>query len=159
MAEHTRDQRGTEQDQDQNVLELGVFAARSPNAYSPVSSPIHVIVRQTEGEFVIQVRDHGPGISPPDLPHLAPYVIDAITNGVHATTWVSPPFRALFDRHLLGWQENNLRLRNALNIPRADVRQAHAEVKRELIEYVNRETNVGMDVHLLTLGFARRATA
>lgn len=38
--------------------------------YSPVSSPIHVIVRQTQGEFVIQVRDHGPGIPPSDLPHL-----------------------------------------------------------------------------------------
>lgn len=89
----------------------------------------------------------------------APYVIDAITNGVHATTWVSPAFGALFDRHLSGWRENNLRLRYALNIPRAEVQQAHAESKRLLIEHVNRETNSGMDVHLMTLGFARRATA
>jgi len=89
----------------------------------------------------------------------APYVIDAITNGVHATTWVSPAFRALFDRYISGWQDNNLRLRYALNIPKADVRLAHAEAKRQLIEYVNRETNAGMDVHQLTLGFARRATA
>jgi starch phosphorylase len=89
----------------------------------------------------------------------APYVIDAITNGVHATTWVSPAFRALFDRQIPGWQENNLRLRYALNIPKAEVRQAHAEAKRHLIEYINRETNAGMDVHPLTVGFARRATA
>ena len=41
----------------------------------------------------------------------APYAIDAITNGVHAATWVSTPCRALFDRYIPGWQENNLRLR------------------------------------------------
>jgi glycogen phosphorylase len=28
----------------------------------------------------------------------AGYTIDAITNGVHAATWVSAPFRELFDR-------------------------------------------------------------
>jgi two-component system sensor histidine kinase KdpD len=38
--------------------------------YSPASSPIHVIVRRTQDEFVIQVRDHGPGIPQRDLPHL-----------------------------------------------------------------------------------------
>jgi len=30
----------------------------------------------------------------------AQYRIDAITNGVHATTWTSQPFQALFDRHI-----------------------------------------------------------
>ena len=31
--------------------------------------------------------------------------------------------------------------------------------KRQMIQYVNRDTNAGMDVDVLTLGFARRATA
>ena len=31
------------------------------------------------------------------------YVIDAITNGVHAVTWVSEPFATLFDRYIDGW--------------------------------------------------------
>ncbi len=88
----------------------------------------------------------------------AQHEIDAITNGVHATTWVSSPFQALFDRHLPGWRENNVRLRYAVGIPRSEVTRAHAEAKRRLIEYVNAETNAGMDVDVLTLGFARRAT-
>jgi starch phosphorylase len=33
------------------------------------------------------------------------------------------------------------------------------EAKRELMSYVNRHTNIGMDFDLLTLGFARRATS
>jgi starch phosphorylase len=37
----------------------------------------------------------------------AEYKIDAITNGVHASTWVSPPFRELFDRYVAGWEEDN----------------------------------------------------
>ncbi len=28
------------------------------------------------------------------------YVIDAITNGVHATTWTAQPFQTLFDRYV-----------------------------------------------------------
>jgi glycogen phosphorylase len=32
------------------------------------------------------------------------YEIDAITNGVHAGEWTSPPFRRLFDRYLPGWE-------------------------------------------------------
>ena len=89
----------------------------------------------------------------------ASYVIDAITNGVHAATWVSPPFAELFDRYISGWRENNVRLRYALNIPKPEVIRAHQEAKRTLIEHVNRATNAGMDVDVLTLGFGRRATA
>jgi len=32
----------------------------------------------------------------------AGYSIEAITNGVHAATWVSEPFRDLFNRHIPG---------------------------------------------------------
>jgi len=32
----------------------------------------------------------------------AGYTIDAITNGVHAATWVSDPFQKLFDQYILG---------------------------------------------------------
>jgi glycogen phosphorylase len=87
------------------------------------------------------------------------YQIDAITNGVHAATWTSEPFQRLFDRYIPGWREDNFSLRYALNIRGEEVWQAHTEAKKELIRYVNRHTNTGMDVDLLTLGFARRATA
>jgi starch phosphorylase len=86
------------------------------------------------------------------------YPIDAITNGVHAATWTSPPFRALFDAHLHGWREDNFLLRNALNIPLSDIRAAHLEAKRVLIDYVNQHTGAAMNVETFTIGFARRAT-
>lgn len=85
------------------------------------------------------------------------YVIDSITNGVHAQTWTSKPFQDLFDRYISGWREDNFSLRYALNIPGQEVWNAHKQVKTDLIQYVNREANAGMDVEVLTLGFARRA--
>ncbi|MBI2088915.1 MAG: alpha-glucan family phosphorylase [Deltaproteobacteria bacterium] len=87
----------------------------------------------------------------------ARYNIDAITNGVHAVTWTSGPFQELYDRYMPGWRQDNFSLRYALSIPRQEVWKAHMRAKKALIQYVNRETNVGMDVDVLTLGFARRA--
>jgi glycogen phosphorylase len=84
------------------------------------------------------------------------YHIDAITNGVHAATWTSTPLQALFDQHVPGWREDNFTLRYALSIPSQDLWQAHDQAKRQLLDHVNRITNVGMDVHELTIGFARR---
>ena len=89
----------------------------------------------------------------------APYRIDSITNGVHVATWTSQPFRDLFDKYIPGWREDNFNLRYALNIPEAEIWEAHVQAKRQLIEYVNRQTNKGMDTDILTLGFARRAAA
>jgi starch phosphorylase len=89
----------------------------------------------------------------------AQYVIDSITNGVHASTWASPPFHTLFNRHIPGWQEDNFSLRYALSIPLAEIWDTHMLAKRRLIQYVNRSANVGLDVDHLTLGFARRAAA
>ncbi len=86
----------------------------------------------------------------------AQYRIDEITNGVHAATWTSPAFQSLFDRHIPGWREDNFSLRYALSIPSAEILDAHRDAKRELLLYVNREVNVGMDMDVLTLGFARR---
>jgi len=88
-----------------------------------------------------------------------PYRIDSITNGVHAGTWVCEAFRELFDAHIPGWQEDNFSLRYALNIPPERVWEAHMWAKRELIDTVNRQDNVGMDHDVLTIGFARRATS
>jgi starch phosphorylase len=87
----------------------------------------------------------------------AGYAIDAITNGVHAATWVSDPFQNLYDRYIPGWKEDNFSLRYALSIPRQEIWKAHVQAKKELIHTVNRDTNAGMDVDVLTLGFARRA--
>jgi starch phosphorylase len=86
----------------------------------------------------------------------AGYKIEDITNGVHVRTWTSPPFQKLYDRHIPGWREDNFTLRAAHNLPVAEVWEAHAEAKAALLERVNRETGVGMEANVLTLGFARR---
>jgi len=86
------------------------------------------------------------------------YSIDAITNGVHAATWVSGPFEKLYDRYIPEWRQDNFSFRYALSIPKEEMWRAHQEVKRRLINQVKRETGGEMDVGALTIGFARRAT-
>jgi starch phosphorylase len=84
--------------------------------------------------------------------------IDSITNGVHGQTWVAPPVAALFDRHISGWREDSFGFRNAVSIPRSEIRQAHQEAKRALIDYVARTTGLQLDIDILTIGYGRRAT-
>jgi starch phosphorylase len=85
--------------------------------------------------------------------------IDAITNGVHAGTWVSPPFARLFDRHIPTWRRDNFSLRYAVSIPRDEVWEAHTEAKLRLLELVNRSQSPPLDPSVMTIGFGRRATA
>ncbi|HXV50119.1 MAG TPA: alpha-glucan family phosphorylase, partial [Candidatus Binatia bacterium] len=85
------------------------------------------------------------------------YDIDAITNGVHAATWTADPLVELYDRYIPGWRQDNCSLRYALSIPSHEVWQAHGQAKKQLIHYVNSETNAGMDADVFTIGFARRA--
>lgn len=85
------------------------------------------------------------------------YLIDSITNGVHAATWAAESFQKLYDRYIPDWRVDHSSLRYALSIPKQDVREAHTQAKKRLLEYINRETKVEMDLDVLTLGFARRA--
>ena len=64
----------------------------------------------------------------------------------------------LFDRHIPGWREDNFSLRYALSIPKPEIWRAHHEAKRELLDYVNRFTNAGLELETFTIGFARRMT-
>lgn len=85
--------------------------------------------------------------------------IDAISNGVHAATWTSAPFQALFDRHIPDWRADNFSLRYALSIPSAELWAAHFKMKEALFAWVRDHLGVTMDAQTLTLGSARRATA
>jgi starch phosphorylase len=87
----------------------------------------------------------------------AEYPIDSITNGVHAFTWVSEPFRDLFSRYIPDWARDNYALRFAVEIPDNEIWDAHTKSKDTLIQFVNRETNAGFDHDVLTIGFARRS--
>jgi starch phosphorylase len=86
------------------------------------------------------------------------YPVDSITNGVHASTWVSEPFRALFDKYIPGWEEDNFSLRYALKISRGEVWEAHQAAKEALFDEVERTTNLRFDPEVFTIGFARRMT-
>ncbi len=86
------------------------------------------------------------------------YQIDFITNGVHVYTWASDVMRELFNSKIPDWRSDNMSLRYAMKINHEEIWQAHQKNKRRLIEYVNKTCNAGMDNHIMTLGFARRAT-
>jgi len=84
--------------------------------------------------------------------------IEAITNGVHAGTWTSPPFKQLFDRYIPSWREDNYSLRSALGLPAEEVWSAHLIAKHDLLETVRKKTGLKFDPEVFTIGFARRAT-
>ena len=85
-------------------------------------------------------------------------ILSTITNGVHASTWTSTSFATLYDHHLPGWRRDNYYLRYAAGIPLAEIRQAHAEAKKELLQQVRWLTGAQLDEKIFTIGFARRAT-
>lgn len=85
--------------------------------------------------------------------------INSVTNGVHAATWTSEPFRRIYDRYIPEWRRDNLYLRYAAKIPLGEIRQSHSEAKQELLAQVEQRTGVRLDPTAMTLGFARRATS
>jgi starch phosphorylase len=85
------------------------------------------------------------------------YRIDAITNGVHAPTWISEPVASMLDEHVSGWRRDNLYLRNTIDVPESAMLAAHARAKEELFAEVGSRTGLVLNPKVLTLGFARRA--
>jgi starch phosphorylase len=86
------------------------------------------------------------------------HAVEAITNGVHAGTWTSPPFSSLYDRAIPKWRGDSCLLRYALGISLDEIRAAHAQAKKELLHRVRLLTGSQLDETVFTLGFARRAT-
>jgi glycogen phosphorylase len=87
------------------------------------------------------------------------YSIAAITNGVHAATWLAPSFHRLYDRCIPEWRYNNRALSRASDIPLGDIQEAHRQAKLQLLEEVQQRTGVVLDPNIMTIGFARRAAA
>ncbi len=87
------------------------------------------------------------------------YAIAAITNGVHAKMWTTPPLRDLFDLHLPNWRRDNSQLQNVYMIPEHEVRAAHEQAKRALLADIEHRTGRVLSIEAFTIGFARRATA
>jgi two-component system sensor histidine kinase KdpD len=79
--------------------------------YTPPRSTVNVTARVAEGELVIQVRDHGPGIAPADLPHLFERfyrgaAAKARTSGTGMGLWIVRGLLAV--EHGRVWAENCL---------------------------------------------------
>lgn len=86
------------------------------------------------------------------------YAIQEITNGVHSFYWTCEHFRKLYNKYLPGWVMEPTRLVRVDSIPDEEIWQAHTMAKRDLVDYVNAATSVGLDYDTLTLGFAGRTT-
>jgi len=103
--------------------------------------------------------------------------ITHVTNGAHLPTFLSAPFRALFDRHLgEGWARRAGDPRTwepVAAIPNAELWEARCAAREQLIRYVGRKSEVdrlqrgesldyvrgaatALHPDVLTLGFARR---
>lgn len=88
------------------------------------------------------------------------YAVRAVTNGVHAHTWVSPAFAKIFDRHLPGWcNEPEILVRADCCVGANAIWQAHLISKNELQQYVCESTGVQLDLEQPIFGFARRMTS
>lgn len=86
------------------------------------------------------------------------FAIASITNGVHAASWTSPPFRRLYDERIPGWRVDNAVLHEAATLHVHEIQAAHAAAKAELLAAVARRTGTTLDPMALTIGVARRAT-
>ena len=87
------------------------------------------------------------------------YEIDSITNGVHVRTWMCKGFQSLMDQYLPGWEADSFLLRQAVGVPPDEVWAVHQSQKEKLFAYVREQKGIKLDPEVLTLGFARRATA
>ena len=87
------------------------------------------------------------------------FEIHAITNGIHPFTWASPYMMTLYDKYLPGWANEPELLVRVENIPDQELAEAHAGAKAYLFQYIQETTGVSLDPGVLTIGFARRATA
>lgn len=91
-----------------------------------------------------------------------------VTNGVHLETWVSDPFKALYDKYLKGWRKEPEKLAKSAKIPDEELWSAHQKGKDTLSAYINerpellpipRKGRIQEDFfnpNTLTITFARR---
>jgi glycogen phosphorylase len=102
--------------------------------------------------------------------------VTSITNGIHTKTWMAPEFAALYGKYLGHWEDHLTEpdfWRGVIDIPDAQLWEAHQKLKLRLVEFVRervrtrrerlgespdaiRKVNRILDPEILTIGFARR---
>jgi starch phosphorylase len=84
------------------------------------------------------------------------YHVHAITNGVHAATWLSEPMQALLDKEIPEWRHDNQYFRSIYGVEPACIANCHVKTKQRLFDEVAKRTGQQFNPKMLTLGFARR---
>lgn len=84
------------------------------------------------------------------------YPINSVSNGVHAVTWTSEPFKRLYDTRVPEWRYDNLYLRYIISVSPEEIHAAHLEAKKQLLDAVEKRTGVRLNASVMTIGFARR---
>lgn len=102
--------------------------------------------------------------------------ITHVTNGIHTLTWLSQPYKKLFDKYLpLGWENlsDDKSFKEAVDsIPDEELWQEHMKLKDDMSAYVNKRIKLSptlgspsdsfikpcklIDPDVLTIGFSRR---
>ncbi len=86
------------------------------------------------------------------------YHISAITNGVYSYLWTCQYFRKLYDKYIPGWANEPELLVRVDPIPDDELWDAHLLAKKDLFNFCKERTDIELDIDILTIGFARRAT-
>lgn len=84
--------------------------------------------------------------------------VDAVTNGVHAGTWVHPAPAALYQAHHPHWAREPEALIRADRFSDEEIWNAHAQAKADLCRCVAEETGIVLDAAVPVIAFARRMT-
>ncbi len=88
--------------------------------------------------------------------------IGHITNGVHTASWLAPPMKRLYDRHLgsnwLFHQADRNMWQSLSSVDDGALWETHTVLRRTLVNFVRHRTNQSsmLDPRALTIGFARR---
>lgn len=110
-----------------------------------------------------------PGVPENEVP------VTHITNGIHTLTWLSMPFKKLFEKYLVKGWEDRLFEREIWegidSIPDEELWQEHIGLKADMAQYINNRISLGnmadavpssvglcktINPDVLTIGFSRR---
>jgi len=87
------------------------------------------------------------------------YPIESITNGVHHLFWTSKYMQDVFNKYLdISWIETPSSLRYIFSIPQNEIFNAHQKTKKELIDFIKKETKEELNENVFTIAWARRFT-
>jgi starch phosphorylase len=87
------------------------------------------------------------------------YPIESITNGVYHLFWTGKHIQDVYNRYLGdSWIKAPSSLRYVFSIPSNEIFNAHQKAKKDLFDFIKKETNDDLDENIFTIGWARRFT-